>query len=168
MATVSPQYSGTPTGSVTFYNGAMTLKKVTLSNGLASYTTNTLTVGTQSITAVYDGSTSFATSTSNAVSQVVNQASTTLTLTSSPNPSNAGQVVTFTAGVSGQYGGIPRGDVTFSSNGGIRCVYTIDNGHPVVCQFPLSAGTYVIMATYNGEPYYGGSSGQLTQTVNSP
>jgi len=57
-ATVAPQFSGTPTGSVVFKNGTKTLKTVTLSGGVASFTTSTLTSGTHSITAMYNGSTS--------------------------------------------------------------------------------------------------------------
>jgi hypothetical protein len=103
-ATVSSQFSGTPEGSVKVYNGTATLKTVTLVNGVASYTTTKLAVGTASITAEYEGGTSFDTSTSAAISQVVNQASTTTTLVSSVNPSNSGQSVTFTATLVGQFG----------------------------------------------------------------
>jgi hypothetical protein len=58
-ATVLSEFSGTPTGSVVFKDGTKTLKTVTLSGGVASYTTSTLTHGTHSITATYNGSTSF-------------------------------------------------------------------------------------------------------------
>ena len=71
-ATVAPQFSGTPTGTVTFKNGTVTLGTATLGNGAASYTTTKLAAGTWLITAVYNGSTSFASSTSTVLSQVVN------------------------------------------------------------------------------------------------
>ena len=58
-ATVSPQFSGPATGSVTFDDGATLLKTVTLSGGVAKYTTTTLTAGPHKITATYNGSTSF-------------------------------------------------------------------------------------------------------------
>jgi hypothetical protein len=58
-ASVTPEFSGTPTGSVVYKDGTKTLKTVTLSGGVASYTTSTLTHGTHSITATYNGSTSF-------------------------------------------------------------------------------------------------------------
>jgi hypothetical protein len=58
-AIVAPEFSGTPTGSVVFKDGTKTLKTVTLSGGVASYTTSTLTSGTHSITATYNGSGSF-------------------------------------------------------------------------------------------------------------
>jgi len=53
-----------------------------------------LAVGAHSITAVFDGSTDFNTSTSEAVSLTVNTAKTATKLTSTPNPSNGGQSVT--------------------------------------------------------------------------
>ncbi len=71
-ATVAPQFMGTPTGTVTFKNGTVTLGTVTLSSGISHYTTTKLAAGTWSITAVYNGSTSFASSTSTALSQTVN------------------------------------------------------------------------------------------------
>jgi hypothetical protein len=58
-ATVKPQYSGTVKGSVTFYDGTTALKTVSLSGGVAKFTTSTLTSGAQSITATYNGSFSF-------------------------------------------------------------------------------------------------------------
>ena len=58
----------------------------TLDSGTATYSTTSLSVATHSITAVYVGDTNYATSTSTAVSQVVDQAATTTTLTSSPIP----------------------------------------------------------------------------------
>lgn len=51
--------SGTPTGTVTFKNGSATLGTATLSDGKATFHTTALTKGTHSITADYNGSTSF-------------------------------------------------------------------------------------------------------------
>jgi hypothetical protein len=56
--------SGTPSGTVTFKDGATTLATVALSAGKAAFTTSTLAGGTHSITAVYGGSGSYAGSTS--------------------------------------------------------------------------------------------------------
>jgi hypothetical protein len=58
-ATVKPQYSGTVKGSVTFYDGTTALKTVYLSGEVAKYTTSTLTAGSHSITATYNGNASF-------------------------------------------------------------------------------------------------------------
>jgi hypothetical protein len=69
---VAPQFMGTPTGAVAFYNGATKLGTVTLNNGMAAYTTSKLAVGSAIITAQYLGFGSFLTSTSAPLTQVVN------------------------------------------------------------------------------------------------
>jgi hypothetical protein len=58
-ASVAPQVSGTVPGPVTFYDGTTAKKTVSLSGGVAKYTTSTLPSGTHSITATYNGSYSF-------------------------------------------------------------------------------------------------------------
>jgi hypothetical protein len=83
-ATVAPQFSGTPTGWIAFKNGTTFLGTATLSGGVASYTTAKLAAGTASITAEYEGNASFTSSTSTALSQVVNPASTTISRTVEP------------------------------------------------------------------------------------
>ena len=115
VAAASPG-SGTPTGTVNFLDGTTTIGTGTLTAGVATFSTSSLTVGTHSITAVYAGDTNFTTSTSSAVSQVVNQASTTtLARPPSTNPSVFGQSVTFTATVAAVSpgSGTPTGTVNF-------------------------------------------------------
>ena len=74
--TATPPGAGTPTGTVTFRDGATSLGRATLNGGgQATLSTSTLAVGSRTITAVYGGSGSFAGSTSSAVTQTVNQAS---------------------------------------------------------------------------------------------
>ena len=63
----------TPTGTVQFKDGAANLgAPVALAGGVAAFSTSSLTAGTHSITAVYGGDADDATSTSPAISQVVN------------------------------------------------------------------------------------------------
>jgi hypothetical protein len=73
-ATVTPPYSGTPTGTVTFLDNGVAKKSSTLSGGTATWTTSTLTVGMHPITATYNGSSSF------------NSSSTALPLNQTVNP----------------------------------------------------------------------------------
>jgi sugar lactone lactonase YvrE len=72
-ATISSTTSGTPTGTVNFYDGAMLLNAtpVALSGGVAQLVLTTLPLGSQSLTAVYSGDTNFLTSTSTAVPENV-------------------------------------------------------------------------------------------------
>src|SRR5207245_933868 len=60
-----------PTGSVTFQDGASALGTGTLSGGTATFTTSGLTAGTHSITAIYGGDANFAGSTSPVLTQTV-------------------------------------------------------------------------------------------------
>jgi hypothetical protein len=70
-ATVTPQFSGMPTRPVKFYDGATTLGTAKLVDGVASFTTTKLAVGTHPITAEYDGDAAFDESTSSVLDQVV-------------------------------------------------------------------------------------------------
>ena len=70
--TASSPGSGTPTGTVTFYDGTNVLGIGTLSSsGKARFTTSALAVGRHSITAEYGGNTNDTTSTSRALTQTV-------------------------------------------------------------------------------------------------
>jgi hypothetical protein len=164
-ATVKPHYTGTPSGTVTFKNGTTTLGSVTLSAGVAKYTTTTLGLGTHSITAVYNGSASFNLSTSTAVSQVVNKATTTTTLTSSANPSTVGESVTFSATIKPQYSGPPGGTVTFKDGTTTLGSVTLSSGVAKYTTTKLAKGTHSIGAAYGGSVSFATSSATLTQTV---
>ena len=166
-ATVAPQSSGTPTGTVTFNNGSTKLETVPLSGGVAHYTTTKLAVGTETIKAVYNGSTSFTTSTSNALSQAVNQANTTTTLVSSLNPSTYKQAVTFTATVSPQFSGTVTGTVAFYDGATLLKTVTLSGDKAKFTTSKLTSGPHSITATYNGSTdFTGSSSAPLPQTVN--
>jgi hypothetical protein len=71
---------GTPTGTVTFKDGAAVLGTGTLAGGIASFTTASLTLGSHTITAVYGGSASFTGSTSSALIQAVSTPADSLKL----------------------------------------------------------------------------------------
>ena len=82
-ATVSPSAA---TGTVQFkVDGVNQGSPVTVSGGTATLSNVTgLTAGSRSVTAVYSGDASYATSTSTVVAQVVNKATPTLSITNSP------------------------------------------------------------------------------------
>jgi hypothetical protein len=63
--------AGTPTGTVTFKNGATTLGTATLSGGKATFATSALAVGSHSNTASYAGAGNFAASTSATLVEVI-------------------------------------------------------------------------------------------------
>jgi autotransporter-associated beta strand protein len=162
----------TPTGTVTFRDGTTTLGTASLdTHGMAMFSSPSLSVGTHTITAVYSGDNNFATSTSTALTQTVNMAVTTITVTSSANPSVFSQPVTFTASVTptAPGAGTPTGMVTFKD--GTTTLGTASLGSNGSATFstttPLSVGTHSITAVYTGDSNFATStSTALTQTVN--
>src|SRR5262249_1463457 len=70
--TVKPGFAtGTPTGTVSFFNGTTGIGNSSLNSGVATLTTSTLPLGTNSITAKYSGDANFISSTSPALQQLV-------------------------------------------------------------------------------------------------
>jgi hypothetical protein len=166
-AVVTSTIGAPPDGeTVTFMKGTKVMGTGTLSGGSASFTTSTLTVSTTAIKAVYVGDSNFAGSTSNTVKQVVNKATTATTLTSSQNPSNFGQSVTFTASVTPQFGGTVKGSVTFYDGTTALKTVALSAGVAKFTISTLESGAHSITATYNGNANFIGSSASLTQTVN--
>jgi uncharacterized repeat protein (TIGR02543 family) len=72
VATVTSA-AGTPTGSVEFLEGTKVLGTSSLEKGRATFSTKFTSSGTYSITAVYEGTGGYLTSTSKALSQAVNR-----------------------------------------------------------------------------------------------
>jgi len=164
-ATVSSTF-GMPAGTVTFKNGTTTLGTSTLGGGVATFITSNLGVGSKSITAVYNGNTAFAASSSTAVQQVVTKATTTVALVSSLNPSTPGQTVIFTATVSPQFSLMPTGSVTFRDGTKSLKTVALSGGTATFATSTLGLGMHNIAATYNGNANFAISAGGTTQTVN--
>jgi VCBS repeat-containing protein len=159
--------AGSPTGSVTFSEGATSLGSASLVNGQASFTTSTLAVGSHSIAASYGGDGNF-NSSSSTMSQTVNKASTTTSLSSSANPSTIGQAVTFTATVNvvAPGAGTPTGTVTFSEGGTTLATEPLgSNGTATFSTSTLAVKSHAITAVYSGDGNFNGSTGNMTQNV---
>ena len=176
-ATVTPASGSIPNNeTVTFYdNGAEIGTGATSGgNGTATFTTSSLAAGSHPITATYGGDSNFSSSTGSLTGnpQVVNQASTTTSVTSSKNSSTFGQSVTFTATVTPASGSIPNNEtVTFYDNGAeIGTGATSGgNGTATFTTSGLAAGSHPITATYGGDSNFSSSTGSLTgnpQVVN--
>lgn len=65
-----------PTGSMTFYANGTTLGTIPLTNGVATYSTNSLAIGANSITAAYSGDQNYPSASSNTVIEQIIPAST--------------------------------------------------------------------------------------------
>jgi hypothetical protein len=162
--------TGAPTGTVTLLDGATSLGSSALSsNGTAQFTVNGFSLGSHSIAATYSGDANFSGSASAALAQVVNQASTTTSLSSSANPSSYGQSVTFTASVVPSFGGAPTGTVTFL-DGGVQigtAAVSANVARLTTSASALSAGSHSITVSYSGDANFAGSSSAaFSQVVN--
>jgi hypothetical protein len=164
-STVTPGFPGSPTGTVTFKSGSTTLGIVTLSGGQAVLNYAFTTPATYSVTASYSGDTNYLPSASSVLKQKVVEESSTTTLTSSLNPSQVGQSVTFTAKVAGQYGGTPTGTVTFRDNGTVVATVSLSNGVAKYKTSTLPEGTDRINADYAGNTECFPSTAKLYQVV---
>jgi hypothetical protein len=160
---------GTPTGNVTFKDGATVLGTVALIAGKASISTSALTVGAHSVTATYNVSANFNSSSSAALTQTVNKAATTAKVTSSKNPSTLNQAVTFTVTVTvtAPGTGTPTGSVTLKDGSATVGTATLSGGKATFTTSLLTHGTHQIGAFYAGSANdVGATSPILTQTVN--
>jgi hypothetical protein len=165
-AMVTPQGSGTPTGTVTFTYGSTTLcNAVPLASSIAACAYSALPVGPDLVTATYSGDVNFAGG-SGGVTQNVSEAATTTTVASSLDPSLLNQQVTFTATVTGQYGGTPTGTVTFSDGSTSLGTVPLSGGTAALPAAALPVGLNSITAVYSGDTNFVSSpSSVLSQNV---
>ena len=136
--------AGTPGGIVTFYSGSTSVGTGTLNgSGVATLTTTTLPVGTDTLTASYGAAGNFAASTSPSSSITVNVAS---------------QTITFPAIAAHAYGSAPFA-VTASSNLGSSypVTITVQSGPAVISGGIVTVtgvGTVVLQASQAGNTDY--------------
>lgn len=170
--TFTATVSGTPTGTVTFtINGtAQTPSTLPPGGNQATFTTSTLALGNHPVTADYSGDATVAPSSGTLTGGQQVRGVPTNTLTSTANPSVAGQAVTLNATVTGT-GPTPTGNVTFTYAGGSLGTVALSGGSATlsVPAANLTVGTHPASFTYTGDTNYGaGSAGTLAggQVVN--
>jgi len=159
--------SGTPSGTVIFFDGSTSLGSATLVNGRGSISTSVLQGGSHSITAVYQGSLKFNSDVSAPLQQNVNLATTASSLASSLNPALITELVTYTATVASQYGGAVTGTVMFEDGGSTVATVTMVGDQAAYTTKYTTPGTHSITATYSGDTNNTGSvSSALVEQVN--
>lgn len=166
-AVVASQSGVTATGSITF---AINLHKpvvVPLVNGQAAYTIAYELAGPRTVTADYSGDAGHLSSTSATLDQTINKQPTQTTLTSSLNPSSAGQPVIFTATVVGQYGATPTGSVTFNISLSKPAIVSLTNGVATYMWTFKMSGSRTVTANYSGDNNNQASvNPTINQTIN--
>jgi hypothetical protein len=152
-ATVSSS-STQPTGNVVFTDGGTTLGTVALSSGVASLNVATLAAGSHSITATYDGDTSFGGSTSSAVVVTVSAPALISTTTALTAPASVaiGASATLSATVTPSSGSAATGTVTFLAGQTVLGTASLSSGKAsyTISSVSLAAGTYSLTASYGG------------------
>jgi hypothetical protein len=163
-ATVASGFGPIPDGElVTFYDGPAAIGTGTTASGVATFTTSSLTAKTHTIKAIYPGDALFKPSTG-LVTQVVNKYTTTTKLSSSPNPSQFGQNVTFTAQVTGS-GPTPTGNVKFLDGATGIGSATLSGGVAKLTKSTLAVGTHPITAQYLGDAFSAKSTSSVVNQV---
>jgi sugar lactone lactonase YvrE len=156
---------GTPGGTVTFTSAGVSLGQGTVNaSGVATITAK-FAPGSPVVVASYSGDTNHSAS-STTGQLTVQDASTTVAVTSSSDPSIFGTAVTFTVHVTGN-GGVPGGTVTLLSDGVSIGSATLSAGAGAVTTSTLAVGAHAITASYAGDTNDAASStsSALTQTV---
>lgn len=165
-----------PTGTITFTlhdpSNALVDTETVPVNGNGTFTTPTgftpAVAGTYQWIAAYSGDSNNlpVSSPQGAEAETVSPATSTTMVSRSPNPSVAGDSVTFTATVSCIVP--PTGSVTFvdtTTNAPLGSG-TVLGGTASVMTSSLQGGTHTISASYNGDANCASSANTTTQTVN--
>jgi Bacterial Ig-like domain (group 3)/FG-GAP-like repeat len=133
----------------------------------ATLSPSTLAVGTHSITARYSGDANYTAEPSAAVSVTVSQAASATAVTSSANPSFAGQSITLTATVTSA-GPAPTGNVIFTSGSTTLGTVALSGGSAAYTTSSFTTlGTQTITVSYPGDVNTQASSASLSQVVNA-
>jgi len=164
---VTPQFGGIASGRVNFYDGATLLGSagINSNNNLVLLSTSLLDAGTHSITAQYIGDSNVLGSTSPALSQIVNQATTGTGVISLQAQAIVGQPITLRATVGSQFGGTPTGSVLFKRGGSVLGSVPLVNAQADFDIPSLPFGTFTITALYSGDANNKPSKGTTTQAV---
>jgi hypothetical protein len=164
-ATIHPQYSGQPSGTVEFYADGNPIGSASVSGGQAALSTSSLTMGAHTIQADYSGDSSFTTSLGS-TKQKVGDAASSIQLTSSLNPAENGQPLTLTATVTDSSGSVPTGVVVFSEPDAYYGTVTLSGGiAQIALPTTLAAGKHTITAQYSGDSSDAPAKASLAQII---
>jgi sugar lactone lactonase YvrE len=165
-ATVASTY-GTPTGTVTFLDGATVLGTGTLNaSGIATLSVSFSTAGQHTLTVSYPGVGFFLAATSAPLIETVSDYTPTIAFTSSVNPVNVNATTLLTATLTSP-SGTPTGVVTFLDGATVLGTGTLNAGGVATLNVSFSTpGQHTLTVTYPGNgPYLAATSAPLIETV---
>ena len=147
-----------PVGSISLRDGLTVIGSALISTtGSAQFTVNTLSPQNHILTAFFAGDTDHLSSTSAAVNQIVQLATSTASLASAQNPGLLGSAVLFTAQVNGT-GSQPTGNLILLDGAAILATVPLANGTASFSASSLSIGSHVITLRYDGDATHSGST----------
>jgi hypothetical protein len=171
--TVSPEYSGSPTHTVTVMSGTTTVCTITLSSaaGSCKLAATALGAGSQTLTATYGGDLNFTASPPVSAPLTILAATTRTTLSLSGSKMTYGdeQALRISVAITPEYAASsPTGTVTVKEPATTLCTITLAAGKGS-CVLPasrLGAGTYHLVAIYTeSADFKGSTSSSATVTV---
>lgn len=167
-ATVAPvaPATGTPSGTVTFYDGATVLGTGQLSGGVATFSTQWLPIGPHDITAHYQGDFAFQPS-YGSVFQTIRLRRTATVVTATDPPSYRHVNVTFTATVtaSSPATGTPTGTVVFTDGPATLASVPLTNGTASYTTNTLALGNHRITATFQENAQWASSNSGIDRAI---
>ncbi len=154
-ATVTPASSDELRGAVSFYAGHVLLGTGTLTaSGTSILSTSSLPLGVSVLTAVYSGSTNYASSTSGNF-QIDAEAGTAITLSASPTTQLSNNPILLTAQISSTTAGMQTGTVSFMDGPTLLSTVPVSaSGQATYTSTTLSDGSHSLNATYSGDTDY--------------
>jgi len=152
-ATVSGVSASTPTGNVNFIDGTTVIATLPLNAlGVAVYVNSSLTAGTHTITAAYQGDANYGGSTSTQIiTETISQTPTTTTLSTNTTNSISGRPVLLSAAVTVGAGSLPTGSVAFMNGNILLGNVLVAQGQASLSVSNLSVGTDQVTAIYSGD-----------------
>ena len=157
--------SGTPTGTIEFLDGANPLATQAVSTtGSANFTTNSLTVGSHTITANFQPTGNFGASTASLVQEITGDTTATA-LACVPAQIDVNSKALFTATVTSA-NGTPTGSIAFTDDGAPLATNGLVGGTTTLSYTGSIVGTHTIQATYSPTGSFAASSATCTEVVN--
>jgi sugar lactone lactonase YvrE len=152
-ATVTGVSASTPTGNVSFMDGTTVLATLPLNSlGVAIYVSSSLTAGTHTITAAYQGDADYAGSTSTQIiTETISQTPTAIALSTNTTSSISGRPVLLTASVTTATGSLPTGAVAFMNGNIVLGTANLGHGVGFLSVSNLNVGTDDVTAIYSGD-----------------
>ena len=159
-ARVVSSASTTPTGIVSFLDGATVAGTGTLDNtGTATFATASFAGGRHTLTARYEGDPSHTGGSTAMLLQIVDPAATSTTIRSTTNPSTYGQPITLTATAASNVAGNRTGAITFRDGATTLGVVAVNAaGAAALTTAALRATSHAITAAYSGDVNFAAST----------